>query len=106
MEIVVTSGQFGGRETEILNLESFSWRLGPLFPSENAIYLGQSVPYAESFLVVGGHRLFDDTESKQVWYFDARIDKWIDMGVTLDFEKVSYSAIWIPDDKVVCSVTN
>ena len=74
---MVTSGyeKSTGNETEILNLDTMTWRAGPQFPALGATERGTSLPYKNSFLVIGGHT---DTfqYSYEIWYFNPDRYSW------------------------------
>ena len=77
------------------------WRPGPLLQYDRSF----SVPYKNTFLVVGGEQNFNpNTYSDQIWQFndDPFDEKWI-----LRDERFSTAGLWktpilVPDDYATC----
>ena len=98
MEIVVTTGyhNFINTQTEILNLDTMTWRAGPPFPTEERTYEGFSLPYANSFVAIGGYTYFHG-ERNEIWYFNPDSYEW-DVISTMAQQRRYLTAIAMPDN--------
>ena len=100
-EIVVATGAVleTAMETEILNLDTMTWRAGPQFPTVDRAYQGSSLPYGNSFLAIGGavngHGYRDE-----IWYFDPDRYEW-EVISTLAEERYLFVAIALPENVCV-----
>ena len=105
-EIVVTTGYEiyeTKNTTEILNLDTLTWRSGPEFPVDGNAFYGASAPYKDSFLAMSGYRRPDTpggawTKVDEVWYFDPSSDEWVLKEGRLETPREHFIALTIPDD--------
>ena len=78
------------------------WRPGPKLD----LSFGESVPFKNSFLAVGGIDESDPEKkiSNQIWEFNADPfdEKWIRRPETLKSNRVYISAFLVPDDFATC----
>ena len=97
-EIVVTSGYYstGGQTTEIFNLDSQTWRAGPQLPTAEETYSGTTLPYGNSFLVVGGYSIVSGCRS-EIWLFNPDSYEW-EVIATMTQERYSLTAIAMPEN--------
>ena len=97
-EIVVASGYSAvtGNITEILNLDSLTWRLGPHFPSERKTIYGTSMQYGDSFLAIGGETQ-DYGFRNETWYFNPENYQWEVMAI-LEQERSLPAAIALSEN--------
>ena len=98
-EVVVTSGYYSstGPATEILNLDTMTWRDGPQFP-EYQTYWATSLPYGNSFLAIGGVSIGYGRRN-EIWHFNPDSYTW-DIVSAMTQERELLAAIALPD--IVC----
>ena len=98
-ELVVAGGYISKSNSEILDLSTLIWRSGPALPSIRES--SASVPYENSFLMVGGFMsggiLFED-----ILQYDADAESWITRPEKLDFGRDRAVAMMVPDEMVEC----
>ena len=96
-EVVVSSGfdDTTGSKTEILDLETLTWREGPAFPTGTNIYDGAPLQYKNSFLVSGG--LGPAGNSDEIWFFDPNYDSWVLTGRMQMARRFHASALILAD---------
>ena len=75
-QIVVAGGRYlasTSNVTEILDLQTLEWSTGDDLPDD--INSGASVPFNDSFLIVGGLDA-DNPPVKSIYYFNPQDQKW------------------------------
>ena len=97
-EIVITSSHDSVtlEKTEILNLDTMTWRAGPPLPTDDHTFDGSSLPYGNSFLAIGGYSL-DYDQSNEIWYFNPDSYTW-ELMATMAEEREHPTAILLPDN--------
>ena len=95
-EIVVTGGGPAFNTTDIFSLVDMSWRTGPVLPSP--LRLAASVPYGDTFLVVGGQQGDDGMSVDTIFQYDPEGPSWIEREERLALARDSHVAIPLPDD--------
>ena len=99
---VVVAGGWGGQNiqsTEILNLETLEWESGPDLPNVMASS-GESVPFRNSFLIVGGYK--GKNYLDMIYEFDLDTDNWKLKPQRLKKGRLFFTAFLIPDDIAGC----
>ena len=87
----------GGDETpstDILDMDTMTWRPGPRLPFE--ILSAASVPFKEGFLIVGGYGGLQDTYLNSIFYFDPSREEW-DLMYNMTSARYLPAAFLIPD---------
>ena len=86
--------------TEILDLTTLEWRFGPNLP--DAISLGKSVSFRNSFLIIGG--IIDDHggRSNLIYEFDSDTENWIKRQEKLTKARNAFTAFLIPEELARC----
>lgn len=64
---------------------------------------GMSVPFEDTFLIVGGNSIFAGTELDTIWQFDPSIQQYVKRSEKLSEGKYDSAAFMIPDDYIVCN---
>lgn len=99
-EVVVAGGDNGDFDlasSEILNLETMEWRTGPDLPGSLAA--AASVPYGDTFLVVGGYHI---NELDQIYQFDPENEAWIERTEKLETARFYQVAVPLPELPFIC----
>ena len=98
--ILVTGGEDNKTMSDFLDLETLTWQ--PKAPLPFEINRGTSVPYHESFLILGGR---DDRgiEHDEILYYDPIDDEWIVLEQKLAKPKMYFSAFTVPDSYIQCA---
>ena len=106
-EIVLAGGgnDYGTNGTEVLNLETLTWRPGPELPH---LLLGiASVQMENTFLAIGGADKSSSAqfESNSILAFDAINDQWVELPQKLDISASGWLdvAFLVPDEALDCS---
>lgn len=81
--------------TEILNLDTMTWRNGTDFGAEARTFNGASIPYRNSFLAIGGYT-YEIGYRNETWYFNPDTYTWEVMSV-MEQERYQLTAIPIPE---------
>ena len=85
--------------SEELNLESLQWSSGPDLPLP--IAFGESVPFRNSFLIVGGSHGYKFSEA--IFGYNAESNGWLRMPQQLKKRRSSFAAFLIPDHVAECN---
>ncbi len=91
--ILVGGGDLGQRSVEFLNLDTLIWEPKQSLPYD--IGFGASVPFQNSFLIVGGDAQFRgylDT----VFYYNPDLDEW-ELIKTMDYTRRVFAGFMVPD---------
>ena len=86
--------------SEILNLNALTWSNGPAF--DNSYSFMESVPYRDSFLLVGG-RTGGESYLKTIHEYDASKEDWVLRSESLGEEKEATTAIMVDFNVVDCT---
>ncbi|CAM6054068.1 unnamed protein product [Sphagnum tenellum] len=100
LEIVVAAGSATNR-TQIFSFDTYTWRLGPDFPT-GRVYGGSSVPYGDTFLVVGGYVVGGSYQSS-IYSYHIETGSWLKMPQELAIARQLSAAFFVPDDYVNCT---
>ena len=102
-EIVVAGGT-DSKTSEIFNLDTMKWRMGPDFPVITDLYGARAVQYQDSFLIVSGYdRGGRGTYLTSILKFDHVNYEWIALPSKLQKGRSLFAAFLIPDDYISCS---
>lgn len=95
----MAGGYFSEDTSEFLDLDTLIW--SPKASLPYSINSGTSVPWLDSFLIVGGD---SNVESylDTIYYYDPTSDRWQNIG-HLDYRRRSSAAFLVPDDYANCS---
>ena len=99
----MTGGQSANgvlQSTEILDLDTMQWSAGPNLPGPR--YDAASVPYKNTFLVVGGKdggHAVQDT----IFEFDPETGDWITRIEQMTLKRSLFAAFMVPDYAVNCN---
>ena len=96
--ILVAGGYNGETSAEFLNLDTLIWEPRPSLPVD--IYWGASVPFQDSFLIVGG---LSETEGTldTIYYYNPITDQW-DLLRTMNCKRDQMAAFLVPDSYSNC----
>ena len=89
--------------TEILDLDTLTWTYGPNMPAP--IRIGRTVPYKNSFIVVGGDGRWPNGAGLcnfPIYEWNINSNSWTHTGITLPTCKYSIYAFLVPDFAVNC----
>ena len=93
------AGGQNSKTSEIFDLATQTWRYGPDLPVSNQLYWGASVPYGDTFLIIGG---YDYEYSDSILSFDPTLDSWVELPQKLTQGRNKFAAFLAPDDFVTC----
>ena len=96
-KLMVTAGGTDAL-TNILDLDTLEWKTGLDLP--NAAIHAASVPYKNTFLVVGGN---DGGFLDTIYEFHPETEVWITRSETLMTARHAHTAFLVPDSAVNCS---
>ena len=95
-KIVVAGDSRDDLSTFIMDVDTEIWLPGPPLPK--SIYQGASVPFGESFLIVGGHG-----NENGILYFDPVTVQWVERTEQLAVTRNQWHAgFMVPDSHVSC----
>ena len=98
VEIVIIGGDKDS-SSQIFNLNSMSWRDGNDLDIE--LWSGASVPYGDTFLLVGGFSEPARREVDTIYKYDVVSDRIFPIG-TLNMARRYHTAVFVPDNFVDC----
>ena len=100
---LVVAGGLGDATTWIYDLDDLNdvWRS---ISDELPLAFGTSVPFADSFLAVGGSHNLNYQSSDQIWQFNAdpQDEGFILLGEALKTPKNYVAAFLVPEDYATC----
>ena len=101
-ELVIAGGE-GTNATDILNLETLEWRVGPELPFEDLIGF-QTVQYENTFIIVGGivHGKSGDSVDTLIM-FDIESDDWVILDQRMEKTRGRCAAVLVPYDHIECN---
>ncbi|CAM6055106.1 unnamed protein product [Sphagnum tenellum] len=76
-------------------------RRGSDFPAEE-LYNGASVPYGNTFLVVGGVKGQADVLQNSIFIYQVEVRGWIQLPQRLGVARNWHAAIFVPEDFISC----
>ena len=83
-----------------LDLDTLIWEPKQSLPIP--IYIGASVPYQDSFLIVGGHIAGEGSDLDTIYYYNPSTDNW-DLIGTMTVGRREFAAFLVPDSFANCS---
>ena len=102
--ILIAGGQDslsnGISTVDFLNLDSLIWEPKTQLPHD--IFFGASVPFQESFLIVGGFSLDSVDNLDTIYFYDPSLDDWTLLG-RMDNENTRLTAFMVPDTFANCN---
>ena len=103
LQVVIAGGLSAGNSdlasSEVYDIESQTWSTGPNLPS--AWYVAASVPFGDTFLVVGGDK-FSGSSSNNIYEFDPAGNSWITRQEKLSLARYDHTAFFVPDEVAQC----
>lgn len=100
--LVIAGGRNDGTST-ILNLDTMTYRPGPDIPNVLELYYANSVPFGNTFLMVGGTEDGISSRLNTIYEFDTTNENWIVRPETLKTGDWAMTAFMVPDTYVQCS---
>ena len=85
--------------SEIYDINSQTWSTGPNLPS--AWYLSTSVPFGDTFLVVGG--VSSGSRSDDIYEFDPVANTWKTRIEKMSLDRYDHAAFLVPDEIARCN---
>lgn len=98
-EGILVAGGTGLRKTYFLDLDTLTWHAKRDLPTD--IEFGMSVPFKDSFLLVGGtgSQGIRDT----IYYYDSSANQWDLMSPKMDHKRETFAAFLVPDEYANCN---
>ena len=87
------------KSSVFLDLETLTWEPKANLPRE--IKEGTSVPYQDSFLIVGGWSV--NRALNSIYYYNPSLDEWELLDQRMDFIRENFAAFTVPDSFANCS---
>ena len=100
-EGILVAGGTSTTSSEFLNLETLVWEPKANLPKQ--IHLAASVPYLDSFLIVGGAKNFNEEFYDSIFYYNPSNNDWDLLEQTLMFGRDQLAAFLVPDSFNPCS---
>ena len=98
---ILVGGDYNGvTSVEFLNLETLVWEPRQNLPID--VYGGASVPYQDSFLVVGGYQYNSDEFLDTIYYYNPNVDQW-DLIANMEYSREFSTAFLVPDSYANCN---
>ncbi len=97
--ILVAGGDYDS-SSYFLDLETLTWERKASLPTD--IHLGASVPFENSFLIVGG--ISDDIHEylNTIFYYNPNLDQWELLSAFMHYERGRFAAFLVPDSYANC----
>ena len=97
---MVAGGDYAGPSVEFLDLDTLTWAPKQSLPHD--LRLADSVPYKDSFLIVGGDEDYDtNDELDTILYYNPTLDEWENLG-QLSVARSRNAAFMVPDSYAGC----
>ncbi len=96
--VLISGG--GDSSSYFLDLDTLIWQPKSSLPL--AIYIGASVPYLDSFLIVGGHIDGQTSDLNTIYYYNPSVDDWEVIG-TMSIGRRALTAFMVPESFANCS---
>ena len=94
-EIVVVAGLVSNA-TQILDIDTLTWRMGGDFPG-GSLYDGSSIPYGNTFLVVGGY-ISGPGYQKSIWEYEVDTGNWKKLDQVMMIARETFAATLVPQN--------
>lgn len=99
--IMVTGGTLGVKNSDFLDLDTLLWI--PKASLDDDIGYGASVPFRDSFLIVGGIRVFAaNNYLNTIYYYNPDSDTWIQLEKNMLRQRYKFAAFMVSDDYANC----
>ena len=98
-EIVVMGG-ISSSATQILDLDKLTWTMGGNF-SDGKLYAGSSIPYGNTFLVVGGY-IAGPGEQNSIWEYEVDTGNWKKLDQEMMTERSNFAATLVHQNSYKC----
>ena len=95
--ILVAGGYNSETTAEYLNLDTLLWEPRASLPQD--VHYGASVPYQDSFLIVGGNT---GSTLETIYYYNPTFDRW-DLLYEMNLGRENLAAFLVPDSYANCS---
>ena len=102
-QIVIVAGGYPTKTAEAFDLQEQNWIKIPDLPVVDDLYDGSSVPFGETFLIVGGGDSGNGSEQKTIIQYDPIAENWTIRQEELELERYRFTSFLVPDDYVVCN---
>jgi hypothetical protein len=104
--VVVVAGSYADtKSVEVLDLDENVWRAGPDLPVATYLHAGASVPFGDTFLIVGGYGDGLAEERKllaSIIVYDPAAEDWVTLPQQLAEPRAFFTAVLVPDDFAEC----
>ena len=97
--IIAAGGYYTEKSVDFLDLDTLIWEPRPRMPIN--IYIGVSVPYQDSFLIVGGYSSDGPNYLDTIYYYNPMTDEFELLGQMMD-ERETFAAFLVPDYYANC----
>ena len=95
--LIVAGGQYSKSSYYLELANPVNWTKGPDLPVDDYLEFGSSVPYGDTFLLVGG------SGERRIFAFDVDNLTWMVLPQMLDQHRGFFAAFLIPDSFVTCT---
>ena len=103
-KIVILAGGANSNSAEAFDLQGEKWISGiPDLPVEFELYDGCSVPFEDTFLIVGGYKATGPYYQKSIIAFDQAEMNWKTLDEELDVPRSEFASFLVPEDYVTCT---
>jgi N-acetylneuraminic acid mutarotase len=97
-------GGLNEASSEIFDFDDNSWISGPSVEAVSQLYYSTSIPYENSFLVVGGYDGYDgESNLDTIFYFDATAMEWTTLTRRLKTGRSASTGFMVPQSALNCS---
>ena len=97
---ILVAGDEYARKVEFLDLDTLTWEPKQYLPID--INKGVSVPYKDSFLIVGGFSSDVSEYLDTVYYYNPTLDQWELMNQRMTRGREYFAAFLVPDYYAGC----
>ncbi len=98
---MVAGGDYAGPSVEFLDLDTLTWAPKQSLPHD--LRLAESVPFQDSFLIVGGDMDYNTGDSLDtIYYYNPAEDSWDLMDQKLSVPGGPSAAFMVPDSFAGC----
>ena len=95
-KIIIAGGYPSVDYSQTYDLDTGVWLPGPLLPTDKK-YAGESVPFGDTFLILGGKDASSSMTSS-IHEFDSATETWILRNEYMDKVNAYFTAFWVPDE--------
>ena len=98
---ILVAGGEGQTKVEFLNLDTLTWEPKQYLPVD--IHKGASVPYKDSFLMVGGYSSDVGETLDTIYYYDPNLDQWDLLEQKMKMRRKYFAAFLVSDQYANCN---